>query len=271
MKITFPHMGNVYMIAKCLLDEFQLDYVIPPFQSKKTLEIGTRYTPEGACLPLKITVGSLIEAAELGADTALMVGGAGPCRFGYYCRMQQEILNDIGCNMEIITLEAPNGDGRELLRRVRRVTKGINIPKLIRVLAQITRLSIQIDEIEKLCLRNRSYETVNGATNRIYQEFRVQAFTTTGVKGFKKLIKDTRNKLQLVPLNLDQKPLKIGIVGEIYGNIDPYTKMFLEQRLGEMGIYVHRYVTISDWIVEHIIKKELRLPRKKPYAAAAKP
>lgn len=271
MKLTFPHMGNVFMIAKCLLDEFNLSYVVPPLQSKRTLELGTKYCPEGACLPLKITIGSLIEAYELGADTALMVGGSGPCRLGYYSVMQQEILQDAGVKMEVIALEATNGCVSNLISKIKRITKGFKVPKLLKTISQVTSLSIQIDELEQLCFYNRAYEQLQGTTNSIYQEFREQAFATKGVKAYKRLIKHTKNKLKLIPLNIHKTALKIGIVGEIYGNIDPFAKLNLEKKLGDMGVLVHRYVTISDWIVDKIIKKELHLPQNKQYAKAAKP
>ena len=58
MTITFPHMGQVYLAAKGLLDDLGIDVVIPPPITKKTLEIGTRLSPEMACLPLKINIGN---------------------------------------------------------------------------------------------------------------------------------------------------------------------------------------------------------------------
>jgi len=53
MKITFPHMGNTYIAVKALLDDIGAEYVIPPLNSKRSLELGTKYAPEMACLPLK--------------------------------------------------------------------------------------------------------------------------------------------------------------------------------------------------------------------------
>ena len=41
MKITFPHMGNVYFAAKTLFGDLGVDYVIPPLCSKASLEIGS--------------------------------------------------------------------------------------------------------------------------------------------------------------------------------------------------------------------------------------
>jgi len=64
MKITFPHMGNTYIAVKALLDDIGAEYVIPPLNSKRSLELGTKYAPEMACLPLKINIGNYIEAYE---------------------------------------------------------------------------------------------------------------------------------------------------------------------------------------------------------------
>ncbi|HML24960.1 MAG TPA: hypothetical protein PKD09_25120, partial [Aggregatilinea sp.] len=111
------------------MDDLGVDYVIPPFNGKKALEIGTRYVPELACLPLKINIGNYLQAGSQGADTILMLGGCGPCRFGYYCEMQREILRDIGCDMDIITLEAPYGDVNELGRRIKKLINGASTAK----------------------------------------------------------------------------------------------------------------------------------------------
>lgn len=89
MKITFPHLGNTYICVKAMLDDLGLDYVIPPLNNKLALELGTKYAPELACLPLKINIGNYIQAYREGADTILMAGGCGPCRFGYYCEVQR--------------------------------------------------------------------------------------------------------------------------------------------------------------------------------------
>ena len=66
-----------------------------------------------ACLPLKMNLGNYIEAYKKGADTVLIVGGCGPCRFGYYCEMSREILQDNGYDMDVLTLELPNGNIKE--------------------------------------------------------------------------------------------------------------------------------------------------------------
>ncbi|HOJ11951.1 MAG TPA: CoA protein activase, partial [Clostridiales bacterium] len=271
MKITFPHMGNLYICVKALLDDLNIDYIIPPFSSKKSLELGTRFAPECACLPLKITIGNFLEANEQGADTVLMAGGCGPCRFGYYCEMHREILADLDVNMNVIALEPPDGDIKELLKRIRELTGGFNVFKIFNAVKNATKIAIAVDELERLTFKIQPREIEKGSVNSIYKQFRENVVKTRSSREIKELIKNTREKLSHVKINDKANPLRIGIVGEIYTTIDDYTSFDIQQRLGRMGVEVDRYVTVSGWITEHIMKQALKLPRDLSYAKAAKP
>ena len=271
MKITFPHMGNVYIAAKTLLDEVGADYVIPAFNNKKALEIGTKYAPEMACLPLKINLGNYIQAYKQGADTIMITGGCGPCRFGYYGELEKEILEDIGYKMDLITLEVPNGDLREFLRRIKKLTGNLNAYKILKAAKNTAEVAKSVDELEKLTYKIRPREINKGSTDKIYKDFQNKVKSVKGASEVKQLIKETRDKLLEVEIDKDYKPLKVGIVGEIYTTIDPFSNLSIESKLGRMGIEVDRCITISGWISEHIIKKALHLPRDLRYVEAAKP
>ena len=92
MKITFPHMGDMHIAVKAMLAGLKLDVIPPPPITKRTFELGIKNSPEFACMPLKINLGNFIEAMEKGADTIVMAGGWGPCRFGYYAQVERDIL-----------------------------------------------------------------------------------------------------------------------------------------------------------------------------------
>jgi len=271
MKITFPHMGNTYISAKALLDDLGADYIIPPFNNKKALEIGTKYAPELACFPLKMNIGNYIQAYEQGADTIMIAGGCGPCRFGYYCEMHRIILKDIGYEMEVITLEMPEKDVKELLRRVSKIAGGLNVFKILRAIKNTTQISKQVDNLERLSFKVRAVEIHKGDSEKIYKSFQSIVKTVKGSMEIKRLIGETEKKLIEVPINKNFKPLRVGIVGEIYTTIDSYSNLNIESKLGHMGVEVDRAVTVSNWIIEHMIKKALHLPRDERYVEAAKP
>lgn len=271
MKVTFPHMGNTYISAKALLDDIGVEYIIPPYNNKKTLEIGTKYAPEMACIPLKINLGNYIQAHELGADTILITGGRGPCRFGYYCEMSKEILADANYNMEVITIDGPNGDMKQFLDKIKKLVGDFNIYKILKVIKNTTMVAKRVDEIEKLTFKIRPRELKKGSTDSVYNEFHNKVSSVKGSKEILELLEQTEKKLLEIEIDKDFVPLKVGIVGEIYTTIDPFSNFHIESKLGNMGIEVDRAVTISGWIIEHMLKNVLPIKKDLQFSDAAKP
>ena len=78
MKLTFPHMGYSYVAFKMLINELGYEAVVPPEPSKRTMDLGVRYSPEFACIPFKVLMGTYLETIEMGAEMAISSGGVGP-------------------------------------------------------------------------------------------------------------------------------------------------------------------------------------------------
>ena len=271
MTIGFPNMGNVYLIAKAYLDDVGVPYVLPPPTTRRTLELGARWAPEGACMPLKITTGNLIECHRLGADTQLMIGSWGPCRFGYYCEMQRELLQDAGSPMEPLHVElAAQGVG-ESLRRVRKLTGTVGGTAALRAARRAGAIATATDALERLCRWVLPRQATPGQAEAIYSECLRRARETQGTEAMLRLLRETDAALRAVERNPDARPLRVGIVGEIYGTIDRWTNLGIEDRLGALGVEVERAVTISDWIGSYFVKKSLHLPRDLRFAEAAAP
>ena len=76
--------------------------MIAPKITNKTIELGTKYSPEFVCMPFKYTLGTFIEAMDNGANILFQAGGG--CRYGYYNELQTKILDDLGYNFKYINL-----------------------------------------------------------------------------------------------------------------------------------------------------------------------
>lgn len=151
MKFTVPHMGNVHIAAKALFEGLGVDYVIPPSNSRTALEIGSLYSPEEICLPFKIMLGNYIQAIEQGADTVIVTGSCGPCRFGEYCEMHMKLLRRLGYDVNFIVIDAPKSIGlRELLNRISVIAGASHISGMQkwRVLLQALEVMRLLDAIE---------------------------------------------------------------------------------------------------------------------------
>ncbi|PYG86907.1 putative nucleotide-binding protein (sugar kinase/HSP70/actin superfamily) [Ruminiclostridium sufflavum DSM 19573] len=270
MIFTFPHLGNTYIVAKAFLDDFDAQYVIPPFNTNKTMEIGSKYCSEANCLPFKLFVGNMLQAKELGADTMLITGGCGPCKLGYFCEMLKKTADDIGIDMEIITLEVPEQGLGELVSRIKKISGKANPVDIARAANSAKNVAVKVDKLERTARVKRSREQEAGSVDKICRAFKSDVIKVKGSKRIIQLVNETEKSLNEVSLNNAANPLKIAIVGEIYTTVEPYANFEIERILGNMGIEVERRVTVSDWIINDMIRKGLHLPRDSRYVKASK-
>ncbi|MHB8171427.1 MAG: CoA protein activase [Thermincolia bacterium] len=258
MKVTFPHMGNMYVCVKALLEEMGVEVVVPPQTSKRTISLGTRNSPEFACLPMKVNIGNFIEAHELGADTIVMAGGVGPCRFGYYAQVQREILKDLGYDYKMVVLEPPEKHISELLGNIRYVTGNKSWFQVIMALRLAWYKARALDELELWVHRLRPREYKKGEAERVYrQAIRDidQAKTCREVLG---AATKAGREFGEIQADWTKKCLKIGLVGEIFVVLEPFANLNVEKHLGELGIEVERSIYLSEWINEHLFMGLLR-------------
>lgn len=245
-KITFPHMGELDISLKTFLQELGFEVVVPPVISKKTLDLGMKYGPEFACLPLKINLGNFIEALEEGANTIIMGGGCGPCRFGYYGEVQREILQDLGYDFEMFIIE-PNLI--EDYRNLKRIFGGIPLKRFFQALTITWKKLLAIDRVYKLVLQKRATESEEGQVDRLYNRFLIEIDPVTSIRKIEELTKEYLHELQNVGDTYKRGvEIRIGIVGEIYLVLEPFVNLEIEKKLGELGAAVQRDIYISSWL-----------------------
>ncbi|MCT4594137.1 MAG: acyl-CoA dehydratase activase-related protein [Anaeromicrobium sp.] len=251
MKLTFPHMGNMYLPVKAMAQDLNVDVVIPPKSSKRTLELGTRYSPELMCFPMKLNLGNIIESIEQGADTVIMTTSFGPCRFGLYSQVLKEILKDLNHNVDFVLLEAPDKKYGEFLNRIYNVTSINNPIKISKVVLRALNILRELEYIEDWILKNSPY--CDFPLHEFFHELKTDLENSYGTKEMFKKVKIAKNKLSKFNLNKNANPIKIGIVGEIYTVIDDFSNLNLSKKLNNMGVEVHKSLSISKWFWEHVV------------------
>ncbi|MGI6225251.1 MAG: CoA protein activase [Peptococcales bacterium] len=271
MKITFPHMGNMYIPVKALLEYLGLEVVVPPFSSQRTLNLGVKYSPEFACLPLKLNLGNLIEAKELGADTIIMAGGVGPCRFGLYAQVQVEILRDLGYEYDCLVLEPPDKHLGQFISRLKKIIGTNSWWKVIEAIKFAFEKSYSVDLIEKKVQYLRPREKKIGTVDCIYNHV---LNTINQAQSFYSLQEATNLgllKLDQVPLNLNKEVIRIGLIGEIYTLLEPFVGLDIEKELGKLGAEVTRSLYLSEWINSHLLMNFSKKVTHKPFSELSKP
>jgi predicted nucleotide-binding protein (sugar kinase/HSP70/actin superfamily) len=260
MKVTFPHMGNAWIVIQTLFESLNVEVVVPPINSKRTLQLGTRLSPESACLPLKLNLGNYIEAVNEGADTIVITGGIGPCRFGYYGEMERQILRDAGYAYDVVTLEPPDGSLLGLAGRIRYLAGSKNSwVKILKALRFSYLKSVALDRIEDLIHAARPRLPDLRGTEKLYEDAKLrlaQTMTEIGVKDTVRWVQESISERQegLNSSERYKKPLRIGIIGEIYTILDTYSSGGVEEELGRLGVEVDRSIYLSGWVGNHVFQ-----------------
>ncbi len=271
MKVTFPHMGNQYVGTKVLLDELGIDSIIPPECSKETLDIGTKYSPESICLPLKINIGNYIESIRQGADTVVIIGSCGPCRFGYYSVLEKEILQEIGHDVKFILLDPPQGEYKRFFKSIFSLTQTKNPYRIIKALAKTTKVLYAVDALDQAAYYKRPRQKKIGEVDRHLDAFRKNLYHVKGYQEVMALVKRTKEKVNQVEEDPSREVIKIGIIGEIYTIIEPFVNMNIEKKLGEMGVQIEKSLKVSRWLTEHLYLHPMKLTMEKQIRENAKP
>lgn len=248
MLIGFPHAGNINIPLKSVCRELGIDFIEPPPNSRQSLSLGTKYSPEGVCLPFKLTLGNLIEACEQGADTLLQAQGFGVCRLGYYARIQQQIIHDLGYDAKMVNFSVSERNKLfGFLKVIKHISNGAPWRKVIPAFRfGLSKLNY-IDDIERVTQRTRATELQKGSADRLLKEAIKTIDQVSEHSSLKRIRSEYIERLQQIPRNPYADPVKIGIVGEIYVVLEPFANFDIEMELGKMGVDVRRTNSFARW------------------------
>lgn len=257
-------MGNLFIAIEALFNEMGHEVIVPPKCSKKTLDYGTKYSPETICLPLKINVGNYLEAIELGAEAIVMIGGSGPCRLGLFGVLEKEILSDLNKEVEFIILEHPRENYPVLKRQVKQLIAKKGIKSLAYGLLLAWEKLKQIERLERAATKIRPRELEIGITSKNLATGLAELRFVSSISDIRKVGQLAYDRIMNIPINDQFQPLRIGLIGEIFTIVEPFTNLDIEERLGNLGVEVDRTVNIVEWIRDHVILNTLHLYSQEP-------
>lgn len=253
MRVSFPIMGNSYVAFKQLIRDIGHEPILAPMPSARTMTLGTANSPEFACIPFKILMGTYLEAIEKGAEVILASGGHGPCRAGYYGILHEKIIRDLGYNTEIIVFDSIAQTFGDFVGKLHWLVKrGRSSWWQLYKAARICWSKLDVlDQIERTALDIRPYEITKGITSKVYHKcLKIMEETQSNSQ----VMEAKEACLQLlndISQDRSRNPLKIGIVGEIYVLIEPFANLDIQATLGEMGVYTERMTHLSNWTKEN--------------------
>ncbi len=250
MKAAFPYIGYHSIALKDFLTALGAKVCLPPPLTKRTLELGVKYSPEMVCLPFKITLGNFIEALEIGADTLFMATGARKCRFGYYSYLQEKILKELGYQFKFYSVSqySPYEFVFEKMPQIFNVSP-------LKVLKALYLMIKKSELCENFKNSLRVIRAIDYQKSLIFEKEYLKKIE--GVKKIKEInilnkeLKELRKKW----LKNNGIKLRVGLVGEIYFLLEDFANQELEKELSKFGVLVLSKRSLYSRL-KHLLKME---------------
>jgi len=263
--ITFPHMGNYYIPISYLIKNItKCKVLIPPKITKKTIELGSRYSPDYVCAPFKYNLGNYIEALNKGANIVLQAGGG--CRYGYYAELQEQILKDLNYDFTFINFIDNNHVSiKKIYKFAKEINPKLNIFKFAYYgINTIIMIGI-MDKLSKYKRENIGFELEKNSHKNLEDCFLkdLEKFNKSPLSLIK-LYFNYKKRYKKIKTDKSNNRIRIAIVGELYSIMEPFSSNNIEIKLANMGIEVHRFTTLTYLLLQKKfnIKRLIRKGKK---------
>jgi predicted nucleotide-binding protein (sugar kinase/HSP70/actin superfamily) len=263
-KVCFPHIGNYGIAFRPLAELFGNELIVAPPITKRTLELGSVNSPDSVCVPFKYILGTYIEALEKGANVLLQGGGG--CRLGFYGEVQEEILKNMGYEFEFIGRIGSNFMG--VVRHIKRINPEESYWNITKMFYLTYKKISCLDFIEDYMRKNMGFEENKGDFEKKHKQFLKDLDKADTAKKVRDIRKRYLSEFRKIRINKPKKLLRVGIVGELYTLMEPFSNFFVEKELAKKGIEVHRFVTLSDSLWDNVFLKRYErrvMKHSRPY------
>jgi predicted CoA-substrate-specific enzyme activase len=226
-----------------------------PEPDEQAMRLGRRYTSGKECLPMPLTLGSLLQRLERARDGErfiyVMPSTDGPCRFGVYNLLNQIVLDRLGWR-DRVRIWSPKDSGY-----FDDLPPGSEMLMLAGIVATDFLLQARFDV--------RPVEHTPGAADTLYQRYLTELVARLEIAGREDLslgpalwqvacrnlfgIRDLLDKAgdEFAKLRGEQRLPLVEIAGEIYVRAVPFANDFLAEKLEARGLRV-RLASGVEWI-----------------------
>lgn len=268
-KVLFPWMGEGSKIVAALFKAGTgMESEALPMADQEALEIGRKYTSGKECLPMIVTVGSLLKylAHQKEKFYYFMPRAGGPCRFGQYQLLTKIILEKAGLKDRVEVVSPTSETGYRLSEQFG--------PSMV---AKAWTGIVFSDLLKDALLEKRPEEKIIGRTQELFDYYIKEAermiletsnnwLGYPGLWGMKRLAERAARDFSRISQNrAERKPL-ILVTGEIYVRLDEFSNNFLIRELENLGLKV-KLAPFREWAnyTTYIRRKHWTLDKVKPW------
>ena len=255
-RVLVPRMGEGAEVVSACLRGAGVDAETLPMANRDALRTGRRFTSGKECVPMTITLGSLVERLERETDpnqrfAFFMPTADGPCRFGVYNILHRIVLERLGLGDRVRIWSPVDSDYFAGL------APGFSALLMAGFAAH--------DMLEAALYDVRPIERRAGEADVVHRRYRRELWETltaaghgdlsvTGILrevaggrlfGTRDLLKRASSELRA--LRTDREIPTVLVVGEIYVRCDPFANDFVIEKLERRGVRA-RFAPFSEWL-----------------------
>ncbi|MFA5408667.1 MAG: 2-hydroxyacyl-CoA dehydratase [Bacilli bacterium] len=247
--IAFPHLANYYVPITFLFTHLTSCEVLKvPAITKKTIDLGIKYSPEFVCMPFKYNLGNFIEALDLGANIIIQAGGG--CRYGYYAEVQKQILQDLNYKFTFYSLtESDKVAILSIYKIIKQLNPKLSFFKYFYYLIITMKMVHYMDKIDAYIRKNIGFEVVSNSFDDLLSNMLDSFGETKSLFHLNKLYHQYLRMFKKLEISKPKKTFKVGIIGELYNSMEPFANYDLEKMLAKMQIEVSRYTNLTYLII----------------------
>lgn len=263
-KVSFSQFGYYNVLFEYFITHgLEQEYVTPPAITKRTMELGNRNSPDFVCSPFKFTLGCFLEAIEAGADTIVQVGGAVACRLKYYGALQERIIKDLGYDITFVNLaKADKEHPRSFLTLFRQINPDCSLVRILRTGVTVLAMLEALDRTQARLNKHVGFELTDGDFDRAFGRFLNDLkHARNNVFSILKIYRRTKKEMEAIPAEMPEDPVRIAMIGEYYTVMDDYSSHNVEKKMAKYGMYVERWMNVSNTLVHYSIPKRRKAIR----------
>lgn len=243
--IAFPHLGDYHHpIKKLIVNTTHLRVIDTPKITKKTIKLGSKYSPDTVCVPFKYNLGNLIEVLDKGATILFQAGGG--CRYRYYAEVQEQILKDLGYDFKMYQImEKDRIRFNEFFDTISSLNPYLTRRKLIKEIIKAFLYISYLDKIDIYIRKRVGFEVAKNSFQKIKDDFIKNMDKENSIVKMKMIYHKTKHRLRKVKIKRPKNRLKVGLIGELYTSMEPFSNYDLEKMLAKYNIEIKRFTNLS--------------------------
>lgn len=267
--VGFPVLGNyyipIYNFLNNIVDKELVEVLMPNKITDETIVKGAKVSPDFVCVPFKYNMGNYIEAIEKGANVLIQAGGG--CRYGYYFELQEQILKDMGNDFIFISfLEEEGLNIKKLYNKLKILNPNLRFSEFCYQGGLAVSTVKIMDDFETYMRNNYNLQINGNEFDKIEEKMLNDILKINTLSKLVKFKNKYAKKLKQVDLRkISKEDIKIGIVGELFTSMEPFSSFFIEKELIDYKCIVKRYTTVTYLLLQKNFAKKKIMRQAKKY------